>query len=258
MIKLRFIGTGGIGGVRIKNKLSKEYRRFSTFLIDERIIFDPSEDVFEFEESFMLSGFTKSAKDVFITNSSLDHLSITAIERLASACGGIRVYANATVGEELRGISGVEFIEIAPLSLVKVDKYSILPLRANHKTDTEGECALNYLIECDGKTIFYGLDGAMISADAWQILKECKLDVCVLECALANNGYSGDCFNHNNLDMVSKIYEIMVAAGVATEQTKFILSHIPTYKKRTVHEEMCEAVENTPFKIAYDGYFLGI
>ena len=98
----------------------------------------------------------------------------------------------------------------------------------------------------------------MISADAWQILKECKLDVCVLECALANNGYSGDCFNHNNLDMVSKIYEIMVAAGVATEQTKFILSHIPTYKKRTVHEEMCEAVENTPFKIAYDGYFLGI
>ena len=53
MIKLRFIGTGGIGGVRIKNKLSKEYRRFSTFLIDERIIIDPSEDVFEFEESFM-------------------------------------------------------------------------------------------------------------------------------------------------------------------------------------------------------------
>lgn len=258
MIKLRFIGTGGIGGVRIKNKLSKEYRRFSTFLIDERIIIDPSEDVFEFEESFMLSGFTKSAKDVFITNSSLDHLSITAIEKLGAVCGGIRVYGSAAIGRELGEIPNVEFIEISPLYLVKVDKYAILPLPANHKTDTEGEIALNYLIECDGKTIFYGLDGAMIAPGAWQILKECKLDVCVLECALANDGYSGECFNHNNLEMALKIHEIMLAAGVATEQTKFILSHLPTSKKRTIHEEMCEAVENTPFKVAYDGYFLGI
>jgi hypothetical protein len=258
LIKLRFIGTGGIGGVRIKNKLSKEYRRFSTFLIDERIIFDPSEDVFEFEESFMLSGFTKSAKDVFITNSSLDHLSITAIERLASACGGIRVYANTTVGEELRGISGVEFTEIAPLSLVKVDKYSILPLRANHKTDTEGECALNFFSSSGRHTRFYGLDGAMISADAWQILKECKLDVCVLECALANNGYSGDCFNHNNLDMACKVKELLTAATVATDSTKFILSHIKSSKKRSIHEELSEEAEAFGFRVAYDGYYLGL
>ena len=96
MINIRFLGTGSLGSVRPKNKLSKEYRRFSTLLIDERIIIDPSEDIFELEESFMLSGLYRGVDSVLITHSHLDHFSISAIERLASH-GEISVpMANAT------------------------------------------------------------------------------------------------------------------------------------------------------------------
>ena len=84
MINLRFLGTGGLGGARTRKRLSKDYRRFPTLLVNERYLIDPSEDVFEFEESFMLDDLTKNARDVFITSSALDHFSVSAVERLAS------------------------------------------------------------------------------------------------------------------------------------------------------------------------------
>ena len=257
MINLRFFGTGGLGSVRVKNKFSKEYRRFSTLLIDEKIIIDPSEDIFEFVESFMLQGMLDEVYDVFITHSHLDHFSLTAIERLASE-RRIRVYASSAMKDELLTLDNIDFIEISPFAIQKIGKYTVLPLPANHRTDIPFETTLNYLIECDGKSLFYGLDGAFINAAAMELLREVTLDAVILDCALGDEPYSERSANHNNLDMVRTIYNIFVSCGTANDNTKFILSHIPTAKKRFIHDEICEATLNSPFKVAYDGYFLGI
>lgn len=257
MISLRFFGTGGLGAARIRNKLSKDYRRFSTLLIDEKIIIDPSEDIFEFVETFMLSGILDDVKDVFITHSHLDSFSISAIESLAKY-GAIRVYASTALGSELSGIKNVEFIEISPFSLVKTAGCSILALPANHATDNPLEAPLNFLIEAQGKNIFYGIDGAFIDAGAFRVLKEIKLDVAVLDFALGLSDYSAESCYHNNLKSVETIREILIASGIASEGTKFILSHIPSGKKNPTHDEVCEALSELPFTPAYDGYFLGI
>ena len=156
MISLRFFGTGGLGAARVRNKLSKDYRIFSTLLFDERIIIDPSEDIFEFVESFMLSGILDNVRDVFITHSHLDSFSISAIEGLAKY-SKIRVYASSALGGELSSVKTVEFIEISPFSLHKIDGYSVLALPANHATDNPAETPLNFLIEAQGKTVFYAL-----------------------------------------------------------------------------------------------------
>ncbi len=256
MISLRFLGTGGLGA-RPRNKLLRDYRRFSSLLIDDNIIIDPSEDIFEFEESFMLSGMTKEITDVFITHSHIDHFSVVAVERLSKE-KRIRVYATEALKNELLVLNNIEFTEIKPLSLIRLGKYNILPLSSNHTTDIKDEIALNFLLESEGKTVFYGLDGAMINPEAWEILKEVKLDAAILECALASSPYSSLSVNHNNFSSVNIIKDIFLSSGVADEDTKFILSHIPTSKKRSVHEELSEAANGTPFKIAYDGYFLGI
>jgi len=50
----------------------------------------------------------------------------------------------------------------------------------------------------------------------------------------------------------------MIAAGCATDSTKFILSHIKSSKKRSIHEELSEAAEQFGFRTAYDGYYLGL
>lgn len=257
MINLRFFGTGGLGAARVRNKLSKDYRRFSTLLIDEKIIIDPSEDIFEFVESFLLSGILDNVFDVFITHSHLDSFSVSAIESLAKR-GRIRVYASAALSEELSGIGGVEFIEISPFSLHKIDGYSILALPANHATDNPHETPLNFLIEAQGKTIFYGIDGAFIDAGAFRVLKEIKLDVAVLDFALGLADFSAESAYHNNLKSVITTREILLSSGVATESTKFILSHIPSGKKNPTHDEIVAALAELPFTPAYDGYFLGV
>lgn len=257
MISLRFFGTGGLGSIRVKNKFSKEYRRFSTLLIDEKIIIDPSEDIFEFLESFMLGGMLDSVCDVFITHSHLDHFSLTAIEKLASA-KKIRVYASSAMKDEILGLCNVDYVELSPFAMQRIDKYTVLPLPANHRTDIPFEVTLNYLVECEGKRLFYGLDGAFINAAAMEVLKEVTLDAVILDCALGNEPYSDKSVNHNNLDMVRTIYDILMSSGTANDNTKFILSHIPTAKKRFIHDELCEAVADSPIKVAYDGYFLGI
>lgn len=257
MISLRFFGTGGLGAARIRNKLSKDYRRFSTLLVDEKIIIDPSEDVFEFIESFMLSGILDDVKDVFITHSHLDSFSISSIERLAKR-GNIRVYASCALGDELSSLKNVEFIEISPFSLHKIDGYSVLALPANHATDNPLEIPLNFLIEAQGKTVFYGVDGAFIDAGAFRVLKEIKLDVAVLDFALGLSDYSRESAYHNNLKSALTVRDILLASGIATESTKFILSHIPSGKKNPTHDEICEALSELPLTPAYDGYFLGI
>lgn len=259
MIKLQFLGTGGLGSARIRNKLSREYRRFSTLLIDERIIIDPSEDIFEFEESFMLSGMLREIREAFITHSHLDHFSVSAIERLASLTSKrLRVFAEEALREDIESISGLEFVPISPLSLIRLEGYNVLPLPANHSTDLPSEVALNFLIEKEGKTLLYGIDGAFINPEAWRVLNELHLDAVILDCALADAPYSAESVNHNNLAMAATVKEIMTARGTADEGTKFILSHIPTNKKRLMHDELTEAAKEFSFKVAYDGYFIGI
>ena len=257
MISLRFLGTGGLGSVRIKNTLSKEYRRFSTLLIDEKIIIDPSEDIFEFVESFMLQGMLDEVTDVFITHSHLDHFSLTAIEKLAYR-KRIRVFASSSMKDELLTLKNIDYIEISPFAMQNIGKYTVIPLPANHKTDIPFETTLNYIIESEGKRIFYALDGAFINAAAMEVLREISLDAIIIDCAMGNEPYSDNSVNHNNLDMIRIIYDVFKSTNTANENTKFILSHIPTVKRRFIHDEMCEATADSPFKIAYDGYFLGV
>lgn len=255
-MNLRFLGTGSLDTVRVRNKFSKDYRRFPTLLIDDRILIDPSADIFEFEESFMLSGLFDTVSDVFITHSHLDHFSITAIEALA-AKRKINVYATECIIRELNCIDNVNFTVISPFMLVKIGNYSVIPLPSNHATENHDEIPLNFIIQAD-KTLFYALDGAFINPDAWRVLKELKIDVAVLDCDLDTQGYTAGCVNHNNLDMAEKIKQILLASSVANESTKFILSHIKSSKKRSIHEELSEAADSLGFRTAYDGYYLGL
>lgn len=255
-MNLRFLGTGALGSARIKNKLSRDYRRFSTLLIDERILIDPSADIFEFEENFMLTGLYRGATDVLITNSHLDHFSISAIEQLATK-RKITVFCDQTLTEALRSVPNVTAVGISPFNLFRIDDYEILPLPSNHTTDNRKEIAYNYVIQRD-KTLFYGLDGAWINAESWQILKALKPSGFVLECTLANAEYSPACFYHNNLDMVKKIKSIIEGAGALSDGAKFIISHLPTSKKQSIHEELSELAAQCGIKVAYDGYFVAL
>jgi hypothetical protein len=257
LINLRFTGTGSLGTFRCKNKLSKDYRRFPSLLIDEKIVIDPSEDLFEFEESFMLSGITAGIGDVLITHSHLGHFSINAIERLAKK-KALRVYAHSTLFESLRGIGGISLVPLSEFTPVRVADYDIIPCPSNHRTDTPGEVAFNFYINRE-KSFFYGLDGGWLRADTFEILRHAPCSAFVLDCHEGDGGIGPGCVYHNSFSTAMTIRELLISSGAATEGCKFILSHLPSQKKISVHETLTELTREMPdVKIAYDGYYLGL
>ncbi len=256
MIELRFLGTGSLDAKRPKNKLSKDYRRFASLLVGHSLIIDPSEDIFEFAESFSLSGMLDAVTDVLITHSHLDHLSVSAIERLSEK-REIRVWATAPVLELLGVIRGVRRVEIVPFSRFEACSFDIIALPASHATENARECALNFLIRGD-KNIFYGIDGSFINPYAFKVLREVRLDLCVLDCALGLDGWGAGSVNHNNLDAVKCIREIFLKSGCATDTTRYVISHLPTKKKGSVQEELTDALADDTIRVAYDGYYVTI
>lgn len=258
MTELRFTGTGSLGSHRCKNKLSREYRRFSSLLIDGKIIIDPSEDLFEFEDSFMLSDTTEDIEAVIVTHTHLGHLSLNAIERLSSRHRGLTVYGNEAVCRALSGIGNIRLKSLSPFEIFSVCGYEIIALPANHITDNPREATLNFLFR-NGKSFFYGLDGGFINPMAYKVLREVKPELYILDCALGDEKISEASVYHNNLDGALKIRELLINSGVATEETRFILSHLPSEKRREIHEELSLKLEEYPsVKAAYDGYYLKV
>ena len=258
MTELRFTGTGSLGSHRCKNKLSREYRRFSSLLIDEKIIIDPSEDLFEFEDSFMLTGITDSIQAVIVTHSHLGHLSINAIEKLNTRHDGLAVYGNEVVCRALSGIPCIKLKQLLPFEIFSLCGYEIIALPTNHITDTPKETALNFLFR-KGKSFFYGLDGGFINPATFKVIRELKPEVYILDCALGDGRISEAAVYHNNLDGALKIRELLINSGIAADETRFILSHLPSEKRREIHEELSLILEEYPtVKLAYDGYYLKV
>lgn len=255
MISARFLGTGSLGSFRCKNKLSKDYRRFPSLLIDEKIIIDPGEDIFEFAESFMLDGLYDKVTDVLITHSHVGHFSISAIERLSRG-KNIRVYASETLEGELADIPTVTFFPIYKFTPVNILGYDVVPCPSNHKTDNPCEVAFNFYIGGD-KALFYGLDGGWMLSETFNFLKHARPDAFVLDVGGGSSDFCECCFYHNNLHMARNLREALMSSGAAAQSAKFVLSHIPSHKSLSVHEELSAGVEDLPdVKIAYDGYCL--
>ncbi len=259
MIELKFLGTGALGRARVKNKLSKDYRRFSTLLINNDLIIDPSEDVFEFAESFLLHDICDGVETVLITSSEPDKLSTTAIERL-SAKRKRYVCASKSVCGILGDIKGANILPVDPFAIIEAKNYRIIPLPANHATEIRGEITYSYLITCEEKNILYAPGASFINPVAWQFLREMKLDAVILDCAQGNLPYSEKCISFNNLLLASTVKDIMISSRVADDGTKFILTNIQSGRKLPTHEELEQAIENErlPFRVAYDGYFTHI
>jgi len=259
LIELKFLGTGALGRARVKSKLSKDYRRFSTLLINNDLIIDPSEDVFEFAETFQLRDICDGIETVLITSSEPDKLSTNAVERL-SAKKRRYVCASQSVCTILGDLKGASILPVEPFSIIEAKNYRIIPLPANHATEIRGEMTYSYLITCEEKNILYAPGASFINPVAWQFLREMKLDVVILDCALGDLPYSEKCVSFNNLALAGAVKDIMTGSKVADESTKFILTNMPSGRKMPTHEQIELAIENEklPFRVAYDGYFTHI
>ncbi len=251
-MKIRMLGTG-YGECKIKKKALKDFRRRGGVIIDERFLFDAPKDIFDVADDLGFSDMFDKVSNIFISHSHDGHFSTEAIEKLAKTKKR-RIFATDTVLASLPESENVEKVEIFPYISIEIGNYTVLPIPANHETQNPDEIALNFLIKSD-KALLYALDGGFVNIGAFKFLCETNIDAVILDCALELKDVSSASLFHNNLTVSDMVRKILSKKDSAP---KVVLSHIPTDRKRSIHDELSEKAEAIGMTVAYDGYYFSI
>lgn len=254
-MKIRFLGTG-YGECKIKKKTSKDYRKSGGVIIDDKILIDAPIDLFEVADELGLSDLLSEVTDVIISHSHPGHFSAEAIARLSEK-KKLTVYASRQVLSLITPSKNLTLYEISELTKFSLQNYEIITLPTNHKTDICDERCLNLLV-CGEKSLFYALDGGFINNDAFSVLKNFKIDAFIMECALDNSPATEKNLYHNDIHTNARIKDIFLSSKICSDTTKFVLTHVPTSKKRAIYDELLPIAKEYGLSLAYDGYFLRI
>ena len=254
-MKIRFLGTG-YGECKIKKKTSKDYRKSGGVIIEDKLLIDIPLNIFEVADELGLTDLLSEITDVVISHSHPGHFSAEAISKLSEK-KKLTVYATRQVLSLIPPSKNLTLYEISEFTKFSVLGYEIITLPTNHKTDIADEKCLNFIIS-DDKTLFYALDGGFINNEAFSVLKSFKVDVFVMETALESAPATEKNLYHNDIYTNTRIKDIFLSSKICHEGTKFILSHIPSSRKKAVSEELTPIAKEHALTLAYDGYFFRI
>ncbi|MBE6644022.1 MAG: hypothetical protein E7612_01430 [Ruminococcaceae bacterium] len=254
-MKIRMLGTG-YGECKTRKKSSKDFRRRGGVLIDEKILIDAPEDIFEVAEDLGFSDMFDKVCEVIISHSHPSHFSVATIEKLSKK-NNVRVYATGKVLDLIPDTPYIEKIKLSTSLPMEIGEYKLYSLAANHATDIKGEMCLNFVLSRD-KSLLYAVDGGGISFSAWKTLSQLKIDAVIAECALEAAETSFATTYHNNSLSAKTLRDILISGEICTESSKFVLTHIPTDRKRSVHDDLALSVRAYGMSVAYDGYFFSV
>ena len=193
---------------------------------------------------------------MIISHSHTAHFCTDTLLKLAQN-GGIHVYATGKVLDLIPDTPSIEKIKLSTSAPTEIGDYTLYTVQANHSTDIKGEMCLNFVISRD-KALVYAVDGGGISFSAWKTLSSLKIDASIFECALENSEAAYALTYHNNASAVITLRDILISGGICEPTAKFVLTHIPSDRKRAVHDELASAARPYGMSVAYDGYFFSV
>lgn len=258
-MKYTFIGTGAADWPINQPAEAVGIRRMTSSLVDESLLIDCGPDSFGYFN--YLGKDPSKITDVIISHGHGDHLNFYELEKYAKASGKIRLWCDKGVELLFKNnnisIPEVELHFLQPYEYAQVGEYKVFPLLANHYEIETEERPLHYIIEKDGKKLFYGCDGSMFLGRTWYYLRSEKLDCAILDCT------SGDFLDdirfgtHNSIPMVLMIVEAMRQRGILEEGSKAVASHLAR-TLHTTHEETSKFFDEHNIITAYDGMELTV
>ena len=250
----------------------KDIRTRAQALIDGKLLVDFGSDTYD---HFIREKRTLwDIQNILLTHSHPDHLTL---EVFSSRChwmsaattkyDRINLYTSAGVIEtiwrvvEARGM-GKELIEkywnFIPMHYfepVEIDGYTVTPLPARHAVP---EQAFIFLIEKDGKSIFYGNDTGTFGTEVeeWLAQNGKRIDLLSLDCTKGD--IETPYYGHMSMAAGRAIADRFLAKGVIDENTMLYFTHFSHGCKMT-HEELEQtARDKYGFKITYDGFRLDV
>ena len=277
-MKIQYLGTAAgerIPGIfcncevcrRAMEKGGRNIQTQSQALIDDKLLIDFSGDTWH---HFQKLGRTLwDIEHVLITHSHVDHFTFESFAlRTGSNCKGfaaekLKFYTSAGVIDRLweclrvRGNKlldkipeRVEFVPLSYYETVCIDGYSVTPMPSEHAGQ---EQAFFYLIEKDGKTIFYGHDTGFFEEhiDNWLAENGKRIDLLSLDCTKGDAPYTYK--THMGMAEGSTIAARFAAKGLIDENTKRYFNHV-SHNCGMIRDELAVvAKEKYGFEVTYDG-----
>lgn len=137
---------------------------------------------------------------------------------------------------------------VEPFQHFEVGPYRVMSVRAYHAPETT---ALLYLIEKDGRTIFYGTDTGELPEVTWEALAAYAptIDLVALDHTFGYQARSNGHMNREQfLEQVAKLRDL----GLLADDARIYATHL-AHHSNEVHPEVAEIAATHGYAVAYDG-----
>ena len=260
-MKLTFLGTGAAGCIKTpENEITGGKRRCSSLLIDEDILIDVPLQCLDFAKKIGVD--LSKVTDVLLTHSHGDHFQKSTLFKIAEQTEkklNFWCHKNAVENLELSD-EEKERINIHLLDSMEKSDVSdavVTALPANHMTKGD-EQPLHYIVERNGKSLFYGCDGGWFAAPTWEYMRKIKLDAVVLDTTVGEDAGNFRIGTHNSFPMLRIINAALLQNGIMDENGIRIGSHIAPSVHELDHEGTAKALAEMGMITAYDGFKIEI
>ncbi len=142
---------------------------------------------------------------------------------------------------------------VAPFETFAVGPYRVTSVRANHDPRIE---AMLYVIEREGRTLFYGTDTGPLSEETWDALRagEFRFNVVVLDHTFGvGPPRNGHCNREQFLEQVARMRELDLLADGAR-----IFAHHLAHHSNPAHDELAAIAADGGYEIPYDGLMITV
>lgn len=144
----------------------------------------------------------------------------------------------------------LNFIEAVPLHKMRVGRYDVTPLHANHALE---QLSLNYIIEDGKSSLLYLIDSGLPLPETMEYLASLKRSFdCVVMDGTMGNCPLGTYPQHMGFAENVILKEKLLECGSACADTRFIVTHI-THNHAGLHEEIEKTLSPHGILTAYDG-----
>ncbi len=277
-MKLQYLGTAAAEGipaifcecetcVKSRQAGGRNIRTRSQALIDDTLLVDFPPDTYMhlLTYNFPLS----QIKSCLLTHSHYDHLYIDDLVMRKNGFSHIPnkeplVFYSDKSGfdmiSNIKANTGTtdEIVKVNQIELYRefdVEGYKVTALRAAH---AESSSPVVYLIEKDGKTLFYSNDTSEYPDESMEYLKSLKkpIDLISFDCteACSDTNYVG----HLTLNRCIALRDELIRMGAADENTVFVLNHFSHNGKDVLYDDFKKIASEHNFEVSYDGMIIEV
>ena len=260
-MKILFLGTGAADWPRETARLGDARgldRRCTSVLIDDEILLDPNPDVPGALEAFGAD--PGRIRYVLISHSHGDHFSKKTLSWLADM-HPIDVYGDGGYLWKLPQHENLTFHPLERRKPVEVPFGRLTAVLSTHDVEDTEEFCLHYILERDGKTVFYGCDGAWFGGGTWYEMEKHRFDCVILDATFGDDASKflkfqpqsrHIWFYHNSLSMLKTIRDAFFDKKMADDHTLFVAYHLSQYYYADIRDAHA-AFDPIGYVTPYDG-----